>query len=461
MFLGKPRFVPKSIMGGVATSQNRYNAGTNINNNKNNFIMEQIFNRLREEGVTVTPQMKAKIYNQVNICLVPTPAIRAINTISKKKLKTINQDTDLAKDVLFKILSNLSFTYYRAKESNDFYEIQGYKQLHNKILQEQIQLSSKTYVLALKLLISEGLIEKGRNYRKGVRSNEYRLINIFFTGKLSKYEYKSNHIKEVNLNFVKGQLGDMFTNPIAKNELLNYHLIQFPNEVQVKEHLIKKAKEGYTNKQGKRLVYLNKRNRDNFKDCVFVEDYIQQQKYLQRLIFPIISDNGRVYTAFNLTPTVIKDIITIFDSPITEIDYCSIMPNVLQNIYGGKNQEEITHDKVANILGISRDKAKLAHLTYFNLEVHKMRFNPVNKYYMENEPEMMRNILKCKENNGYKQISRNYFKAEVELMNKNVVDADFVILYCFDAFYVMEKDANKCRSIMNKNSKLFGYHTTA
>lgn len=416
----------------------------------------------------LTTEIKELLKINKETILIPNKVEAKLKYFSKKDLATISEKEELAKDLILTIVSNLSDTYYLSK-TNYATEAQkeGFKTLNSDILNSQTNLdkNKRVYKTVLELLIKYNIIEKGRNYSKGRRSNEYRLTSTYFGKGVTEYRLKSSEMLIRNRRKMENNLEKVLQCPIAKNELFNRSIMEFPTQEEAKAHLIQMAKQGKTNKRGKKITYLNKRNPENLKDCVFVEDYLLILDYLQKVTIPIIvGDNGgnRVITGFNFMPSVLRPLIKFNGSDLTEADYSCLHPNIVQFIYGGSNTEMITHDKVADYLGITRKEAKIEHLSFFNKEWGQMVRSPLFKYYSDNESQMMSNLYYEKAKDGYKSTSRDCFYFETELMRDNVKDLleeGISVLYCFDALYVHPDHLEKTVRIMNKNAGEFGLLT--
>lgn len=428
--------------------------------------LEELFDTYDME---LTTEIKELLKVNKETILIPNKVEAKLKYFSKKDLATISEKEELAKDLILTIVSNLSDTYYLSK-TNYATDAQkeGFKALSSVILNKQTDVNKKVkiYVKILDLLIKYNIIEKGRNYSKGRRSNEYRLTSTYFGKGVTEYRLKSSEMLIRNKRKMENNLEKVLQCPIAKNELFNRSIMEFPTQEEAKVHLVQLAKQGKTNKRGKKITYLNKRNPENFKDCVFVEDYLLILDYLQKVTIPIIvGENGgnRVITAFNFIPSVLRPLIKFNGSKLTEADYSCLHPNIVQYIYGGSNQKAIDHQEVADYLGITRQEAKIEHLSFFNKEWEQMMRSPLFKYYSDNEPQMMSNLYYEKAKDGYKSTSRDCFYFETELMRDNVKDLleeGISVLYCFDALYVHPEDIKIVKEVMNKNAEEFGLLTT-
>ncbi|PKG42565.1 hypothetical protein [Psychroflexus sp. MES1-P1E] len=146
-----------------------------------------------------------------------------------------------------------------------------------------------------------------------------------------------------------------------------------------------------------------------------MEDYLSIFDYLTKDYFiPIISGNaeGRVYTSLNLLPSLIKA-----ELQLMEVDISCLHLNLANKIYGGTGKD-ITHDIVAEYLGIDRKEAKKEHLSFFNKDFLGMNHSPLFKYYQNMEPIMLDNILNEKKEKGYKETSLKLFTLETKIMTE-------------------------------------------
>lgn len=419
--------------------------------------------------VELTPEIYKMLTVGSNEILIPNKVEAKIKYFTKKDMLTIHKDIDTAKDLILLIISNLSDTFYISKNNyaTDAQK-EGFKILSSEIMRGQVDIVEKQtspYKKIIDLLVKYNIIEKGRNYSKGRRSNEYRLTSTYFGKGVKGYRFKTDVVRNKHNRRLKSNLESILKCPIAKNELMNKPFMLFPTQEEAKVHLQTLVKSGKTNKRGKKIKTLGKHSRKDFKDCVFVEDYLQILDYLEKLPLPIIvGDNGgnRVITGFNFMPSVLRGLIKFNGSPLAEADYSCLHPNIIQFIYGGTNQKAIDHQEVADYLGITRQEAKIEHLSFFNKEWEQMMRSPLFKYYSDNEPQMMSNLYYEKSKDGYKSTSKDCFYFETELMRDNVKDMleeGINVLYCFDALYVHPDHLKTAERIMNKNAEEFALLT--
>ena len=131
----------------------------------------------------LTTGIKELLKVNKDFILIPNKVEAKLKYFSKKDLTTISEKEELAKDLILTIVSNLSDTYYLSK-TNYATDAQkeGFKALNSDILNSQTNLdkNKRVYKTVLDLLIKYNIIEKGRNYSKGRRSNEYRLTSTYF-----------------------------------------------------------------------------------------------------------------------------------------------------------------------------------------------------------------------------------------------------------------------------------------
>lgn len=428
--------------------------------------LEELF---QEQGFELTNDVREMLKENKSTLILPSKVEAKLEYISKTEILKIDSDFQTAKELILIILSNFSDTFFKSTINNtNEFVLDGYKVLNAEILKAQVKLYTKQtspYKAILTLLIKNGIIEEGRNYSTGVRSKEYRLTKTFFGKGTVIYNLKSEVLRRRIQKVDEERLRKVLSCPIAYNELLNRPQITFPTQEEAKEHLIALTKAGATNKSGKKIVYLRTRNRKDFENCVFLEDYLDILSYLQKIIIPIIvSDRGgnRVITAFNFLPSVLRGLVKVDGQSLSEADYSCLHPNIIQHIYGGTNEEIITHSKVAEYLGITRAEAKVEHLSFFNKSWEAMMKSPLFKYYANNETEMMSNIYKSKEANGYKQTSKDCFFFETSIMKDNVKtmrDRGITVLYCFDAIYTPSHTLEEVTAIMNQTANTYSLLT--
>lgn len=399
---------------------------------------------------------------------VPTSTINTVKRIPAKTLKTIHPNTDVSREVLYLLLSNFSKTFLISEKSDKgTSQAEGYVRLDSQVLKDMTRVGRRvTYAKGMGVLISEGLIEVGKDYSTTTnKCREYRLTPKYFNFKvtriLPKQDFTKKHLKKME----EFKLEGMLNNPIIMESLRTKERMSFPTVDEVKELLIEEAKKGHTNKRGMRLVYLNKRNKDNFENCVFVEDYLEM--YKNSVDNPIIPTKlgedagGRVVTAYNMMPQIIRKHLKIDGEELVELDFTCLHPNIVNTLYG-ESPDTITHDMVAQHLGIDRKTAKIAHLSLFNMKWSDMVHNPLFDFYATKHTKMMERLFRDKEKYGYKHTSKILFRTETELMTTitQVFIAEGIpALYVFDALYVPKSKAEQAKIIMNNTAEVFNINT--
>lgn len=433
--------------------------------------MRELIDILKENEVTPTAELISLLSKEIESIKIPSKVEARLNLIKDKDFAPIHSNVDVAKELCLIILRNFNNTYIRAINGNPTEaEKDGWKTLNASVLESQVHISKKTvtYKVILDLLISNGIIERGKGYKVGSHSFSYRLTSRYFGKGVVEYKLKTDVCKKRQKMAIEENLSKVLTCPIAYNELINRSLIQLPTVEQVTAHLKEAVKAKRTNKKGKRIVFKGKNpKRYENQDVVFAEDYIEIFQYLQNITIPIISSERggeRVITTYNLMPSIIRELITVDNETLEDVDYSCLHPNICQTLFGGSNKESITHTKVAEYLGIDRATAKVGHLSYFNLPIVQMVNHKLHNYYLNNEPQMIENIIKIKEEEGYSRISTECFEKETELMRLNIAELrekGIFVMYTFDALQCKAKDVEIVREVMNRNAKSLGINTVA
>jgi len=397
--------------------------------------------------------------------------------IGKKDLLTIHNDELVAKELVLVIINTLSNSYFLSLQSDDKRVQLGYKRLYSKILKNLTQITSlkkgTTYKKIINLLITKKIMKKGKNYStEQGKSTEYRLTDNFFNEKFIRYNIETQAIKNrINKNAVEN-LDKLRYNTLALNQLKNLVYLDHMTTEKVEEILNNAVKDKYTNKKGKRLVKKSK-NPKRYSDrskYVHLEDYLGDfQQLYSKLLIPIITGDeagGRVITKFNLTPSLIREKMSMQGEEMVEVDYSCLHPNIAIKLYASDTDDksQITHDKVAEYLNISRKEAKIEHLSFFNKRVSDMKKSPLWKYYEEKCPGMLKRIKLNKDFHGHKNTSGSLFQAETNLMTEVVKEMEEYgvnCLYIFDALAVKKVDYDQVVDIMNYVAEEHKINTTA
>jgi hypothetical protein len=382
--------------------------------------------------------------------------------ISKKELKRIDGDVEVAIEKCILFISNLSSTYFEEEDRK-------WKSLYSSILDEQMGRNSnndKLYPIVKDILLkgtkNGPIILCDEKYIKGDKSKSYRLTDTYLKG-LTTYEFKTKEIISIRTKNFYDKLAQVSNNVISRNLINLYSKIELPTQDEILEEGKRLVKIGYT-KKGKKLTIRNKKSDNHWKDTskrTFVEDNIELFNYLTSngFMIPIIGDEksgGRVVDSFTLMPSWIRNLIKIGGESIVELDYSTLHPNLAKKIYGG-DDKTITHKMVADELGISVSEAKIEHLSFFNKRWSQMEGSKLFAYYFSKERVMLDNIFKDK--NNYKNTSMKLFKMEVEIMTEVISrlnNKGVYVLYIYDALACKQSDENLVRKIMKEVSNEFG-----
>lgn len=413
-----------------------------------------------------------KILNQVSeyfkFMYVPTSVVGPIRRISAKKLKTVHENVDISREVLFLIMTNLTSTYTSYEKSDrGSREEAGFKRLNSQILSSETRVGSKyPYAKGLKLLQEEGIIEMGLDYSVSQkRSREFRIAPKYFNFKVSKVKPTQEFSKRVLSRKEREFSGSFIGSDIATEFLRNRDRVTLPSEKETEEILLEAVKNDFRNRDGKKLKKRGKNRRELCGEFVYLEDYLNMY-YIYKECFTIPKITGeragnRVITPLNMLPKVIREHVKIDGEKIVGLDFICLHPNEVTAIYRGIG-DMVTHDKVSEYLGISREQAKIEHLSFFNKEWDKMYISPLFKYYIDKDPIMMERVFEDKRKNGYRSTSRKMFSLETQLMEeitRRFRELGIVGIYVFDAMYVKESVAKEAEKIMNEVAKSFGINT--
>jgi len=418
--------------------------------------MEKLQDILRERDIDTT----AMFFNNSNIIYIPKKVEYALRRyVDKDLLKAIDKNTNRAIEKCLLVLSNLSITHYTNSR---------YKDLSSKILHEQTKKGNNNtfiYQKILKVLLTGSelagpIIQTDNYYIVGHKTKSFKIADAYFKVGLTKYKLKDDIIiRERNKVFYK-RLKLVFNNVITRNLIEVYSQITLPTVKQVLAEGKRLAKAKTLTNKGKIITMRNKHSDSNWVDVSkrsFVEDSIDLFCMLTEngYMIPIVGDDrsgGRVVDSFTLMPSWIRNIIKIDGKKIVEADYTALHPNLVVKIYSGET-EFITHQKVADFLGVDKSVAKIEHLSYFNKANCHMLNSPLHRYYMTTDFSMMVRIYKDKKEFGYKITSKRLFKLEVEIMIEVISrlnEYGIFVGYVYDALFTSQKNLMLVRLIMNE-----------
>jgi hypothetical protein len=176
---------------------------------------------------------------------------------------------------------------------------------------------------------------------------------------------------------------------------------------------------------------------------------------LTNLNIPIVTGSkagGRVITKLNMMPSIIRQLVKINGSNINECDYSTLHPNLANMLYGD-SKDKITHDNVAEYLNISRNDAKIEHLSFFNKRISSMKKSPLYNYYNNKHNTLLTNVINDKKEFNHYITSRKLFSLETQLMEECILIAekmDIKVIYVFDALYCDDNNKITLNKIMNE-----------
>lgn len=463
---------------------------------------------LNNAGIELTPDLLQTLKGESYLVRVPKKVLNNMDKyFSRKELWEIHPDLEVAKELCLLTLSNLCSTFLDSQVDDDVRVKEGYKRLYSRILEKQVQYDGKItspYSKIINYWIINGVIEMGREGSMiSGKATEYRLTRGrggYFAKGIDTYELKTKIVRRMQVKKFNANFERAISTNIGKNSLRVRSKMIFPSTEEVTKHLQKEMMKegGYYNKKGKKLVKLGKHSKKEYpeSDFVYLEDYIARYEYLRdHMKVPIVSEvmtDARIFDCFNMMPSVIRKMLKINGMSIAETDYSALHPNITQMLYGGANEESITHKAVAEDLGLEVKKVKRMHLSFFNLPSSKMVHSPLFKYYDDKEPLMMTRIIEEKrqeemeqaalirikqrarlnkgqqekkdKNKGHAVTSVNLFMVETHMMEEVVGELNsrgIDVFYVFDAIYSTEQDKSDVVEVMNKIAGKFKVKTKA
>jgi hypothetical protein len=394
--------------------------------------------------------------------------------VSRKLLREIHSNEDVAIELCLLFASQLTSTYFRLLEDPEY---KGWKSLRAEYLRDFLSLNSMTYkkvITALEIPTSKGvIIECDHLPIIGKKNRYYRLGEAYMGKGIKSYKLKTSIAQKLlNKSFMRIHSKSQ-TNPIIKNLLKFYNTIELPTIEQIEKEADRLIKLNYTTKKKKILKRLGKHSKKSFSNpekYSFVEDSIKVFKYLTEngILFPEIGsvkNGGRIIDSLALMPSWIRRMIKIKDKLNVEADYSCMHPNLAINLYGG-SKEYLTHGDLGLAMDTNVDIIKVEHLSFFNKEVWQMKQSPLYKYYEEKEPRMLKNIIIEKYNSEFKHniTSRRLFTKEVEIMTiviNNLNKEGIYVGYVYDAVFCHPDEANRVKQVMDEVILKFGVKTNA
>ena len=410
-----------------------------------------------------------------NIIKIPTKVEHVLRRYtSKKLLKEIHPDIDIAIELCLMFTTQLTSTYFDGLDNPNK---EGWKSLHAKYLREFLSLDPMTYkdvITALEYPTKRGaIIECDHDRIIGEKNYYYRFGEAYIGKGIVSYHLQTKEAQRLlNKRFVSIS-GRSQSNPIVQNLIQFYEDISLPTIDQIKEEGDRLIKLKHRTKKGKLLKKLGKHSRSYFTDpqkYSFVEDSIKIFKYLTEdgLMYPDVGGDksgGRIVDSFILMPSWIREMIKVNGETIVEADYSCLHPNIAIGLYSG-TKEYLTHGDLGLAMNIDVNTIKVEHLSFFNKNIWQMKESPLHKYYEENEPNMLRKIISEKYSSEFNHniTSRRLFAKEVEIMTEVVemLNKEFIYVgYVYDALLCHPLDADRVKEVMDSVILKQGVKTTA
>lgn len=394
--------------------------------------------------------------------------------VSRKLLKEIHKDVEVAIELCLLFCTQLNSTYFNIKNGS---KPDGWKSLRAEYLRDFLSLSPMTYknvILALEEPLKRGaILQCDYKHIKGKKNHFYRLTPPYLGKGIVSCDLKTKEaISLLNKHYYR-VLGEARKNPICENLIRFYQDITLPTMDQINNEADRLIEEGYTTKKGKKLARLNKHGRSTFKnpeELSFVEDAIEIFEYLtdNGLLIPKVggeASGGRVVDSLDLMPSWIRRMIKVNGKLSIESDYTCLHPNINIALYDGSTAN-LTHDDLGSVLDIDVKTVKVEHLSFFNKEVWQMKQSPLYPYYQQNEPRMLQNVIAEKYSSQYKHkiTSRRLFAKEVEVMTAVIEQLNkegIYVGYVYDALFFNSDYAERVKEVMDAVIQQHGIKTVA
>jgi hypothetical protein len=415
------------------------------------------------------------LFRKQNLIHIPSKVENSLRTrVSKKMLKNVHEDIEVAIELCLLFASLLTSTYFNFVNGENE---EGWKPLKSSYLRDLLKIESSTYK-AIREVLEKGLkndniIECDYESAKGIKCYGHRLGENYLGKGVDKYELKTDLAKELWKKNQARIYNQSLDNIICTNLIDFYPSLTLPSYEEVLFNSKILVKNGHTNKKGKKIKSLGKHSKSYYSDhtkYTFIEDGLKIYQYLtdDGLNIPTVGSEysgGRIVDSLTLMPSYIRNMITINGEPIVECDFVCLHPNIAISIYGGK-AEYLTHQKIAEELSIDLKEVKKEHLSFFNKHPKAMEKSPLYQYYMKNEPEMMTSLIneKYKNKRKYKITSQIMFEKEVLIMT-HVIQAlskeGIRVGYVYDALLCAPKDVQRVKEVMDYVVLRHGVKTSA
>lgn len=404
------------------------------------------------------------LFRKQNLIHIPSKVENSLRSrVSKKMLKNVHEDIEVAIELCLLFTSLLTSTYFNFVNGENE---EGWKSLKSDYLRELFKVKLNTYKAIREVLENglkyENIIECDHESARGIKCYGHRLGEAFLGKGVVQYLIKTDLVKHLWKKNQERIFYQNIDNPICRNLIDFYPSIKLPSYEEALARSKDLVKNGYITKKGKRLKSLGKHSKSYFKDPAiysFIEDGLKTYQYLTEggLELPKVGSDysgGRIVDSLTLMPSYIRSMLTINEEPIVECDYSCLHPNIAIAIYGG-SINYLTHQKIADELTIEVKDVKIEHLSFFNKHPKDMERSPLYTYYIKNEPEMMKKLIQEKYNNPrkYKITSQIMFEKEVSIITDVIIQLSkegIKVGYVYDAILCSPKDAQKVKEVMDK-----------
>lgn len=394
--------------------------------------------------------------------------------VSRKLLKEIHKDIDVAVEMCLLFTTQLNSTYFELLYDP---KSKGWKSLKAEYLRDFLCLSPMTYknvITALEHPLTKGaILECDYLSIIGEKNYYYRLGQAYIGKGIVSYELRTKEAKNLLNKHCFRTLSEAQDNPVCQNLITFYNDITLPTIDQIKKEGDRLIKLNYTTKKGKKLTKLNKHSRSYFKNpekLSFVDDAIEIYQYLtdNGILIPTVgseASGGRIVDSFTLMPSWIRSLVKVNGKLHVECDIICFHPNIAIQSYGG-SKSYLTHGDIGLELGIDANLVKVEHLSFFNKEVWQMKESPLFEYYQKHEPQMLNTIITEKYKSEYKHkiTSRRLFAKEVEVMTKVIQELNkegIYVGYIYDALVCYPNHAQRLKEVMDEVILEYGIKTTA
>lgn len=413
------------------------------------------------------------------IIMIPKASLRIACRLSAKKLKNINKNVEVARERIFIFLNK----FYRGHllhlaDRLEFEPIDIHSRKLIKIF------GSRKYKTALELMYSNDILVRPtrKSYKVDEFSTAYMLDNSMIYKPFVRYTILSKSLQKDQIMLSADQIRIIENNPIAMSVVKTSSNITLPTESELLEHAKNLISTGWSNK-GKTLAFIKDKRRNDKRiqkliDSGISKDELPKYYYVENglKLFKSLTENGfmlpkvgnfksggRVTTSFTLMPKWIRIRLLINNSKIVGVDYSALHPNIASTLWG--TSVSISHQVIADSLGIPTPTAKLEHLKFFNTSTTGMEKMAIYKYYEENQPVLLENVKKTKVKT-YKKTSALMFKAEVDLMTDVIsrlkeINLSDCIVYVYDEIMTTTDNAKIVKQVMEQVATNLKYNLKA